>query len=453
MSGVISIPEHPEQITHEQLKALAGEPQKEDTKQKTDTGSRLDVPAYLSYYGRDVVKEKTHGDSTLYCLSACVFDPSHAPNEASIIQGGNGALSFQCFHHSCQGKTWQEARQIISGNDKLTQFLRGNNTGSQEQRRERAKTENSPRPGDMVFTRLAELLREPTPEYRWSIEDMLVSGGLGVCVGKPKIGKSTLCRQLAYCVGRGENFLNFNVRKGSVLYLELEEKRDEVKRHYQDMGASDEDVHIYTGSAPRDVLDQVKKVIGNIRPVLIIIDPLFKYTKVKQSGEYAENIDALDQLVRLARDHEAAVVAIHHSPKGDREAIESVLGSIGIAASFDSIILVKRYENYRTIQTVQRYGTDLPETTLEFDEVTRFTSIGKSKYAQDVERLKDVILTYLENLKDSSTEDHIAKSVEGTHGLKRKALRDLLAEGKIERTGNVVSGRSVPYLWTVCIVR
>ena len=30
-----------------------------------------------------------------------------------------GKLFFQCFHDSCQGKTWQDAKKIISGNDSL----------------------------------------------------------------------------------------------------------------------------------------------------------------------------------------------------------------------------------------------------------------------------------------------------------------------------------------------
>lgn len=69
---------------------------------------------------------KEHGDSTLYCLKECIFDPAHSPNESSIIQREDGVVSYQCFHDSCREKTWLQAREIISGADKLTPFMPSN---------------------------------------------------------------------------------------------------------------------------------------------------------------------------------------------------------------------------------------------------------------------------------------------------------------------------------------
>ena len=45
--------------------------------------------------------------------------PNHSPNESAIGQTKNGKLFYQCFHNSCEGKTWKEARKIISGDDKI----------------------------------------------------------------------------------------------------------------------------------------------------------------------------------------------------------------------------------------------------------------------------------------------------------------------------------------------
>ena len=79
----------------------------------------IDVEAYLSHYGYVVKNIKTNGTSTIYTLDHCPFDPNHAGGEASIIKTSEGKLLFQCFHDSCKGRTWKEARQIISGSDSL----------------------------------------------------------------------------------------------------------------------------------------------------------------------------------------------------------------------------------------------------------------------------------------------------------------------------------------------
>ena len=79
----------------------------------------LDVPAYLSKYGQTLLKEKQHGTSTLYILEECVFNPEHRGGEAAIGQTSDGKLFYQCYHNSCSGKTWHEARELISGKDPL----------------------------------------------------------------------------------------------------------------------------------------------------------------------------------------------------------------------------------------------------------------------------------------------------------------------------------------------
>ena len=91
---------------------------------------RLDVDAYLEHYGIEVdkVDEVMGKDGQGYkrwCLNACVFDPSHSPNEAFIGQGQDGKLFYRCFHNSCQGRTWAEARKEISGEDRIRSFMVG----------------------------------------------------------------------------------------------------------------------------------------------------------------------------------------------------------------------------------------------------------------------------------------------------------------------------------------
>jgi hypothetical protein len=110
-------------VTHEQLEAvacLAPAPAERNGSQHPDylgRPGRLDVARWLTDRGREfTVKRK--GDGTLYLLAKCPFDPTHGDHgEVHVGQFDNGALSFCCKHNSCQGKTWQHAKQAIGAPD------------------------------------------------------------------------------------------------------------------------------------------------------------------------------------------------------------------------------------------------------------------------------------------------------------------------------------------------
>jgi len=117
-------------ISAEQFFEAAEKFANNDQSRRTQSSSRrTNVAAYLDHYGI-VYKVKNNGVGTLYCLENCLFDSGHGNNESSIIQLPDGKLIYQCFHQSCKGRTWKEARQIISGNDKITQFLEGDDPSS-----------------------------------------------------------------------------------------------------------------------------------------------------------------------------------------------------------------------------------------------------------------------------------------------------------------------------------
>ncbi|GAH15076.1 unnamed protein product, partial [marine sediment metagenome] len=70
----------------------------------------LDVGAYLEHYGI-AFRIKQKDLLTLYCLDECLFDPNHKKYEAAICYSPSPPfLTYQCFHDSCHGKTWKEAR-------------------------------------------------------------------------------------------------------------------------------------------------------------------------------------------------------------------------------------------------------------------------------------------------------------------------------------------------------
>ncbi|MGA2937623.1 MAG: hypothetical protein ABSF52_11060 [Syntrophobacteraceae bacterium] len=125
IARIISVPDHPEPVPLERLKALAesatfGRAADPQPKSAPRTGSgKFDLPAYLERYSVHVKQVKPHGDSTLHVLECCLFDETHTGGEAAIGQKADGPLFYFCYHNSCKGRTWADARQKISGDAKL----------------------------------------------------------------------------------------------------------------------------------------------------------------------------------------------------------------------------------------------------------------------------------------------------------------------------------------------
>ena len=299
---------------------------------------------------------------------------------------------------------------------------------------------------------LRDLLDEPYEEMSWLVDDMLPKGGFSVLASRPKVGKSVLARCLALCIAKGKTFLGREVTRGPVIYYSLEERRPEVAKHFREMGAlGDEQIFIYDGSTPLSEIVEVQADVNAVKPALIIIDTLFKFARVESVGNYIQTIRALDPLLRLARSTGTHVLSVHHSTKNPKQEISSVLGSTGIVASVDTTILEKRDKyNVRTILTEQRYGKDLEETILYLDETTKTLSIGRTRAEEHVSSIESEIMEVMELHNVLSTEDDILDRVQGSTGPKRQALRNLVKNSRIQRTG---SGRkSDPYKYVRFLV-
>jgi len=85
----------------------------------------LDMERYLTHYGIAYKKKDDSRGGTLFALDHCLFNPDHSNGEAAIITDINGRPLYQCFHSSCKGKRWADARKIISGDKPIAEFCAG----------------------------------------------------------------------------------------------------------------------------------------------------------------------------------------------------------------------------------------------------------------------------------------------------------------------------------------
>jgi AAA domain/CHC2 zinc finger len=303
--------------------------------------------------------------------------------------------------------------------------------------------------GGIRLTSLKDLLNEPEEEISWLLEDKLPAGGLSVLCAKPKVGKSTWARGLCLAVARGEPFMGCKSKKGPVIYLALEEKRSEVARHFRDLGATGEedvDIHIHAASAPQDAVSELCRLTKQFRPTLIVIDPLFKFVRIRDEKAYAEVCNAIEPLLVLARGSGAHVLLVHHSGKMERDdATDGILGSTAIFGGVDSAIILRKMERYGTIQSCQRYGKDWPQTVLDFNPDERSISLGAERSEAEAEHVGEAIVSYLAGGAGPRTEPEIHASVEGMNATKRKALRALVGKGLLVRDGSGKKGDPFTY--------
>lgn len=296
-----------------------------------------------------------------------------------------------------------------------------------------------------TLTLLGELMAEPEEQVAWLLDRILPAGGLGLLAAKPKTGKSTLARCLALAVARGEVFLNRATLRGAVIYLALEEKRSEVRAHFCAMGATgEEEIFIHAANAPLDALASITVEVKRHRPVLLIIDPALRFVRVKDGNDYAQVSAALEPILTLARENGCHTLLVHHLGKGERsEATDGILGSTALFAAVDSALVMKRYEKYRTLQSRQRYGDDLPEITLEFNPATRTLSLGAERSDAEAQSVSKDILEFLRVAGEPKTEQEIREGVKGETKTLATSLRGLVEQGKATREG--AGKRGSPY--------
>jgi hypothetical protein len=321
---------------------------------------------------------------------------------------------------------------------------RGYGSAALARSRLKATTDERETAAAFHLTALPELLAEPEDVTEWVVHDRLPRGGVALLAGKPKSGKSTLVRDLALQVAQGGSWLGWPCTPGSVWYLVLEDKRSEVRKHFAQMGGRDEAIWFVFPETGHDLITLLHERARIEQPALIIVDTLQRLIRARDVNDYAEVTIKLTPLLQLARGTSAALLLVHHAGKGDRRGIDSVLGSTALAGSVDNILLLSRTERYRLLSTLQRIGPELAPTIVAYDPGTGRVTRGCTREEAEMDAMKVAMLAALEESAEALDEADLASHVEGQTRLKRAALRTLVANGQVTRTGAGTRGHAYP---------
>ena len=172
------------------------------------------------------------------------------------------------------------------------------------------------------------------------VVDTLISQGLHILAGSPKVGKSWLALWLAVTVAKGEPVWNMTTRQGTTLYLCLEDSVLRIQnRLFEITEDAPDSVHFCTECAHigQGLEEQVDAFIAaHPDTVLVIIDTL-QMVRPIHDATYANDYRDLSVLKRLADKHGIAILLIHHLRKEKAEDVfHRISGTTAISGAVDS---------------------------------------------------------------------------------------------------------------------
>ena len=173
------------------------------------------------------------------------------------------------------------------------------------------------------------------------VVDTLLSQGLHILAGSPKVGKSWLALWLSVMVAKGEPVWGMPVKQGTTLYLCLEDSTLRIQnRLFEITEDAPANVHFSTGS---DILGKGLEeqlctfLTEHPDTVLVIIDTLQMIRGTNYDNTYANDYRDLSALKRIADAHGIALLLIHHLRKETADDVFSrISGTTAISGAVDS---------------------------------------------------------------------------------------------------------------------
>ena len=245
---------------------------------------------------------------------------------------------------------------------------------------------------------------------RTPVVDGFLYGGTYLFVGAPKVGKSFFMGQLAYHVAMGLPLWDYPVRKGTVLYLALEDDYARLQRRLSGVFGVECADNLYFATQAKTLnegldrqLEEFLKEHTDAR--LIIIDTLQKVREVGGDRySYSSDYEIVTKLKSFSDKYGICLLVVHHTRKLESEdSFDMISGTNGLLGAADGAFIVhkkKRTDNEAVMDIVGRDQPD-QELTIEFD---RERCVWKFKKAE-TELWKQPSNPLLEAINNFLTED------------------------------------------------
>ena len=225
-------------------------------------------------------------------------------------------------------------------------------------------------PGYMRTFSMSDLY-ENVYDSRPPIVDGLLYSGTYLFVGAPKVGKSFFMAQLAYHVSMGIKLWNYEVKKGAVLYLALEDTQKRLQerlfRMYGTESADNLHFTIWAKQLGGGLDEQLQRFVNeHPNTKLIIIDTL---QKVREAGgdkfSYANDYEIVGKLKQFADKNHICLLLVHHTRKQQAEdKFDMISGTNGLLGAADGAFLLQKEKRTSDAATLDISGRDQQDQRL-----------------------------------------------------------------------------------------
>lgn len=230
-----------------------------------------------------------------------------------------------------------------------------------------AKAEREAAPGFMQTVSMPELYEMVYPGKPPIIDHFLYPGTY-LFVGAPKVGKSFMMAQIAYHVSSATPMWNYSVRKGTVLYLALEDDYRRLQERLYRMFGTETTPDLFFSVASKSLNEGLLDQLGtflNEHPEtsVVIIDTLQKVREAEgDTYSYARDYDIIAGLKAFADRTGICLILVHHTRKQKSDDnFDRISGTNGLLGAADGAFIMYKNKRSDGEATIEVSGRDQPD--------------------------------------------------------------------------------------------
>lgn len=312
----------------------------------------------------------------------------------------------------------------------------------------------------------------------WLVEGIWQKGTYGMIAGEPKTYKSIQATDLALSVASGRPYLNYFpvTTTGAVLYVQEENNEQTVQDRVFKVAASKgllqatpygwqlpNDLPLYFSNnygidlTKKDSRDLIESTVEKIKPVLLILDPLYMMLGTVDENSATEVGDVLRWLTHLRNEYGLAIMLCHHYKKSDgtTRGGQRIRGTGAFHAWVESAIYVKTTPELYTVKLEREFRAfpTMPELTLKVGlgnpgELTYIPQILSKDEEDSDSEVTEMRVEEICTLLSASpkTEDEIEEECKIPHVQVHRLLTALMEANTIMKVAGGGRGKKATYI-------
>jgi hypothetical protein len=298
----------------------------------------------------------------------------------------------------------------------------------------------------------AAQLEDQEPHRRWLVESLWARSGVGIIGGAPKSWKSWLALELVLSAASNTAVLGrFAVHDpGPALIYMAEDAPGDIKQRLLGLcrrrGLDLAGLPLGVITAPTLRLDlerdkaRIDKTLHQHRPRVLLLDPFVRLHRIDENSA-AEVSTVLAFLRQMQREHDTAIIVVHHARKSAAGGVGQALrGSGDFHAWTDSALYVRRQSQHLTVTVEHRAAPTIEPFHVVLDDAEDQTGLAlvdaENDQANPIGELRTRLLAHLDDTPNGASRDELRAALRVRNDRVGPELASLASAGLIRRHGS-----------------